>query len=254
MTISTTASRRLGVAAAATAAALLVTALALPEVVAALDSVRNGSWRTASFEELLVRLCAVTALAAGASWWSGVLRLVAAARPGVDTARVPTPAGVPPWLRRLVLAACGAVLVVGPTTPALASGGGDAADPADPAGPARDPVAALVLPPVTGDRPTAGPGGLPLPDRVAGAPPVRPPGQPAARERARDRPAPTTVRVTTGDSLWRIAEAQLRAEGAPACDADVSERWQRIYAANVPRIGPDPDLLLPGQELDLGSP
>jgi len=156
---------------------------------------------------------------------------------------VPTPAGLPTWLRRLVLAACGVVLVAAPVSPALATGDGS------------DPVTPLVLPTATGDRPAEGPGGLPLPDRVAGEP------TPERALRARPSPAPTTraethaVRVATGDSLWQIATAQLTAEtGARPRDPAVAVRWQLIYAANQDRIGPDPDLILPGQHLDLDHP
>ncbi len=246
--------RRLTVATAATAALLLVVALVLPEVRETVNASREASWRDPSFEELLVRLCALTALAAGGCWWLGVLRLVAAARPGADTARLPVPVGVPPWLRRLVLVACGTALVAVPVSPALASGGGG--------GPGTDPVAALALPAATGDLPTTGPDGLPLPDRVAGttartleAPRADP--RPTVPPRPAPAPRPdraTAVRVAPGDSLWRIAEAQLLAGGEPTGDAAVAARWQEIYAANAGRIGPDPDLVLPGQVLDLDRP
>lgn len=242
--------RRLGVATLVTVVALTLAALVLPVLDEAGTAVREGAWTSASFEDLLVWLCAAVALAAGACWWLGTLRLVAAARPGVTDAGVPTPAGVPTWLRRLVLAACGVALVVGPTSSATAAGGG------------ADPSASWVLPTATGDRPAEGPGGLPLPDRVAGQP-ERSASAPTRLERGTTpalapREAPRTpvdaraVRVTSGDSLWLIAAAQLTAEtGRPPDDTAVAARWQQIYAANRDRIGPDPDLILPGQHLDL---
>lgn len=72
-------------------------------------------------------------------------------------------------------------------------------------------------------------------------------------------PAPATRLVTTGstphagavvvhrgDSLWSIARRHL---GPGATDAEVAAVWPHWYAANRTVIGPDPDLLLPGQVL-----
>lgn len=252
--------RRAGVVLAATVAVLLVVVLAVSALVDLPPVTRDGSWRSASFEELLVRLCALAALVAGGCWWVGVLRLVRAAAPGTDPAHLPAPAGLPPWLRRAVLTACGGVLVATPAVPALAASGTGSTD-----GSGTDPIAALALPAATGDLPSTGPRGLPLPDRVAGEAP-RTHGQRSTTPRAptgsgvpspgpRTPPAPpTTVRVVPGDSLWAIAEAQLRSAGGPVDDAAVATRWQEIYARNAGRIGPDPDLVLPGQQLDLDRP
>jgi hypothetical protein len=55
---------------------------------------------------------------------------------------------------------------------------------------------------------------------------------------------PVTVRA--GDSLWAIAARSL---GPAATDADVAVTWPRWWAANRPLIGPDPDVLRPGQHL-----
>ena len=54
------------------------------------------------------------------------------------------------------------------------------------------------------------------------------------------------VTVRTGDSLWSLA-----ADGLPAHagDARIDRTWRTWYAANRPVVGPDPDLLLPGQRL-----
>jgi hypothetical protein len=54
------------------------------------------------------------------------------------------------------------------------------------------------------------------------------------------------VLVRTGDSLWRIAASRL---GPRASVGDVAAAWPRWYAANRARIGPDPDLVRPGQRL-----
>jgi nucleoid-associated protein YgaU len=56
------------------------------------------------------------------------------------------------------------------------------------------------------------------------------------------------VLVRPGDSLWSLATRDLPA-GSPA--PLVAERWHAIYAANRSLIGPDPDVLVPGQRLRL---
>jgi nucleoid-associated protein YgaU len=62
--------------------------------------------------------------------------------------------------------------------------------------------------------------------------------------------------VKPGESLWEIAAAELgatagdRAAGDGAAgDGAVAKRWPQWYAANRAVIGPDPDLILPGQAL-----
>lgn len=121
------------------------------------------------------------------------------------------------WARRVALSACGAA-VVGAT----ALGGVAQAAPGDPLD------------------------GLPLPERATGASPA-PPAAPAA-------PAGATVRVRSGDSLWAIAERTLRGPGdASPCDQRVAARVQRLYATNRAVVGPDPDLVLPGQVLRLST-
>ncbi|MFD6798356.1 transglycosylase family protein [Streptomyces cyaneofuscatus] len=47
--------------------------------------------------------------------------------------------------------------------------------------------------------------------------------------------------VQPGDNLWAIADAQELPEG-----------WTGLYEANKDLLGSDPDLILPGQSLDLG--
>ncbi len=103
-------------------------------------------------------------------------------------------------------------------------------------------VAALAgsLPPAS-----AGPGhhapaatALPYPDRAVA--PHRPVPRPPVR-------AHTAV-VRPGDSLWSIAARDL---GPAAGNAEITERWHALYAANRARIGPDPDLVEPGLRLRL---
>lgn len=77
--------------------------------------------------------------------------------------------------------------------------------------------------------------GLPLPDRAVSAPDAT-------------RHAATTVRVRSGDTLWALAAADLPADSP---DALIAARWHAIYAANRSLIGPDPDVIVPGQRLRL---
>ncbi|MGW0731591.1 transglycosylase family protein [Streptomyces sp. NPDC002851] len=48
--------------------------------------------------------------------------------------------------------------------------------------------------------------------------------------------------VRAGDSLWSIAESR-----------DVDGGWAALYGANEEVVGDDPDLIVPGQVLDLGG-
>ncbi|NED15280.1 LysM domain-containing protein, partial [Streptomyces sp. SID9124] len=50
-----------------------------------------------------------------------------------------------------------------------------------------------------------------------------------------------TYTVRPGDNLWAIADAQNLPGG-----------WPELYEANKAEVGSDPDLILPGQNLDLG--
>lgn len=60
-------------------------------------------------------------------------------------------------------------------------------------------------------------------------------------ERQRDG-ADGTYTVRSGDSLWGIAD-----------DLDVKGGWAELYEENEKSVGSDPDLILPGQSLDLGE-
>jgi nucleoid-associated protein YgaU len=63
-----------------------------------------------------------------------------------------------------------------------------------------------------------------------------------------ERPADSHV-VVRGDCLWDIAAGRLAASGASVTDAAVADAVQAWWSANADVIGPDPDLLLPGQVL-----
>ena len=56
--------------------------------------------------------------------------------------------------------------------------------------------------------------------------------------------------VVRGDCLWHIASSWLTTRaGGPPTDVEVAQAVQAWWAANADVIGPDPDLLLPGQVL-----
>ncbi|MDP9116527.1 MAG: LysM peptidoglycan-binding domain-containing protein, partial [Actinomycetota bacterium] len=65
---------------------------------------------------------------------------------------------------------------------------------------------------------------------------------------ARAGPQSKIVTVRPGNSLWTITAAQLRAAHSRA---NVSMACARVYALNRAAIGPDPDLIQPGQSLDI---
>jgi hypothetical protein len=83
--------------------------------------------------------------------------------------------------------------------------------------------------------------GLPLPDRTTGGPA-------RVATSGRTAPRPVTVVVRAGDSLWSIVDDLLPRDHSCARTA---QAVRRLYAANRPRIGDDPDLIRPGARLVL---
>ena len=164
----------------------------------------------AGFESALVRLCALVASAVTVWLWMGATLVTADAARGRRRPR----RGVPEGVRRGVLVLCGVAVTAGLTSPALAVGG-SAPDPG-------------VL------------AGLRLPERIAVSP---------VAHAARPAPPPPShehVVVRPGDSLWSITERRL---GAGATAGETARAWPLLYAANRDVVGPDPDLLEPGQRL-----
>lgn len=65
-------------------------------------------------------------------------------------------------------------------------------------------------------------------------------------------PVPRTVTVQRGDSLWSITDDLLGP--TPDSISGIAASWPRLHEANRDVIGPDPDRLLPGQELTVPTP
>jgi nucleoid-associated protein YgaU len=150
---------------------------------------------------------------------------------------------------RMVRRAAGVLLGIG--LGAGTTGGAALAAPARTVTAVVQENAADVAPPGTGARGLPDPAWKPAPDPgwVPAAPRARP--QPdvsvvATAGRRQGWPEPHEVVVHRGDSLWSIAARGL---GPDATDAEVAEAWPHWYAANRDVIGPDPDLILPGQVL-----
>ncbi|SDD56570.1 Nucleoid-associated protein YgaU, contains BON and LysM domains [Sanguibacter gelidistatuariae] len=83
------------------------------------------------------------------------------------------------------------------------------------------------------------------------AAPVRPTAPPSATSPSRDgtpNPASGTIVVAEGDSLWHLAAVALPPD---ASNAQVASSWHTWYEVNAAVIGADPDLLHPGQVLQI---
>lgn len=92
-------------------------------------------------------------------------------------------------------------------------------------------------------------GGSPGADAPSAQPPVAQHDAPAEGSRPSKTPTGTviTVVVQPGDTLWSITDQLLGPDPDPA--VEIAGAWPAIYDANRDRIGPDPDHLVPGQEL-----
>lgn len=185
------------------------------------------------FDTLLTR-GAGCALVAAAGWAAVVLVTVALEARTRGRIRLAAHTGCPPALRLWLLGVF--VAVFAGVTPAQAS------DPGPESGPGLGPGARAGSGPGGGAgsgarsaHPSIGTAldGLPLPDRAVGGPP-----------RPRE---PRGVLVRPGDSLWRIVRDRLPHD---APDAAVAAAVAALYAHNRNTIGPDPDLVRPGQHLD----
>ena len=151
--------------------------------------------------------------------------------------------------RRLIHLTLGVALVSGPVAAAAPAWAGHRADvdsgqsiiaPADPG----DPDA---LPPIDRPADTALEQTTWIPSAPPTPIPVTPPASPVVTGHPRATAAVEDhVVVRRGDTLWHIAGRYL---GADASAAEIATEWPRWWAANRDVIGPDPDVILPGQVL-----
>jgi resuscitation-promoting factor RpfA len=142
----------------------------------------------------------------------------------------------PSLVRSLLGGACGAAVLVAPTTAPVALALGADTGHAHSQDCARRSCSDVLS-------------GLPVPDRPWGT-------------RADPRPTrtePELVRVRRGDSLWAIAAQHLIAQhpaaqdpadhASPPSQAEIAAAWPRWFDLNRTRIGDDPDLIHPGTRL-----
>ena len=256
--------RRVFTADAAMAAAILV----LGFVLAATGGRTVQRWRSSPAGEPSLGFEDQLGVAANTSglivivWWamSFVIAFAAALLDRSGNVRAASAAGrfTPVFMRRLALAVVGLQLV----TAQLATASSLQVLP-DPHAAARATSSAWTLasPPSATGTPAPGAPAVPGPAPEPGVPavaqpqwrplsPVVEPG-PLAGPRLRDqRPGgqSTEVTVRPGDSLWSVSSARL---GPYASDVDVALDWPRIYQANRDIIGANPNLLRPGQVLQL---
>jgi nucleoid-associated protein YgaU len=162
-----------------------------------------------SFDHLLLGLAQWVLVGCGG--WACLI-LVAAMIEASTRGRVVATSWVatPPAVRRLLLAGLGVALAGGAPGPVSAAITGGAG-----------PRPAPLVPPRPGIA-------LPVPARPVGA------------------AATQAVVVRAGDSLWRLAASALPTS---ASDAEIVTATHRWYARNHRVIGPDPDLIRPGQRL-----
>jgi hypothetical protein len=220
--------RRLAVALAAMAgiaAALCAVAPAPGAALAALSAPQHLVDSTGP-DALVLALAAVLAWAAWLWGAVGLLLTAAAALPGAAGSlfRALLHGVVPATLRRAAGVALGAgVALNGPLLAGVAL--------------AAPPAPSITAPAVPD-----------WPSGTSEAPvPVPPAPDPASS------PTAGTHVVVPGECLWQIATDQLRGDGSgsarPATEAVVASTVHAWWSANAQVIGPDPDLIRPGQVL-----
>lgn len=153
------------------------------------------------------------------------------------------------WTRRLTLLACGVAVTTSVVAPAQAATSAPDGS--------------------RGSGEASSLSGLPYPDRASSkhyvddrqaTPPPLPvskPSEAADADRSPDEAADTgTYRVRTGDTLWAIAAATTNSADpskAALSRADLPDAVAELHHRNRRVIGDDPDLIRPGQVLDVHS-
>lgn len=229
-----------------------------------------GQWQDSSARGQAVTaedLLGAAAAAAGTGlllWWFISLACAAAAllleQRGKARAAHVTRRMSPAFMQRLVVAALSFQLLSGTAAHAAGSAPGphwsptagqETSAPAEPGVPAAMQDATIPVP----GKPDAGrpaPPSTIQPGWQPSAPPVEPgllAGPPVRSEAALHQETArhgSPVPVLAGDSLWGIVADHM---GPGASDVDIALEWPRWYEANKALLGPNPDVLLPGQVL-----
>lgn len=227
------------------AAALLLLLAAAPSPAQAVTALRQAGGSLDPAEPLVAALSLAAWLIAG--WLLACIACAGGSHlPGVvgralgSVARRTTPRAV----RRGLEATLGLTIAVGALAgPASAAGPGAALDSG-----ASSAVAAEAAPAVADQVPLDldwGQPAAPLPPD-----PVAPAADPAVPTPPAEAAGTGGTVVRAGDTLWALAEQELRADGAAAPTArEVAQRWPAWWAANRDAIGSDPDLITPGVHL-----
>jgi nucleoid-associated protein YgaU len=221
---------------AAIAVLLAVLTPSLPTMTGAVTAAQ----RTVDAQGPDALITSAAGLLAWAVWAWGVLGLAltaASALPGIagGAARLALQVALPAGARRSAALLLGLGLgitapLAGAAFPMLATSASASAPPAEVA-----------------DWPTAAPVAAPVPDWPA------PAGSPAQAESR--PPAPGDRAVVRGDCLWHIAADSLLGQlGRLPSDGEIAAAVDAWWRANADVIGPDPDLLLPGQVLRAPGP
>lgn len=223
-----------------TSAAGLLLIVTAPTPTAAAQQLREAAGATDQTAPLVALLALLGWLLT--AWLAGTVALTAGGHlPGL-TGRAFAAAArrvAPTTVRRTVEVALGLTVTVGVwgASPAVAAPGAAAAR-------GTAPAAVQAAAGAGG----AGAGAVPGLSLDWGAAPV-----PAPAAGAPDLPAATAtgaVVVRPGDSLWRLAEQELRRRGGAAPgDAEIAQAWPSWWAANRDVVGDDPDLIQPGTRL-----
>lgn len=256
----------------AAAAALLV--LAAPSPAGAVQQLRSAGTATDPFGPVVAALSLLAWVLAG--WLLSATLLTALGRlPGLAGCLAAAAARriAPAVVRRAVEVALGLTVAAGVLGASPAAASPSAPAPAPPAAlpsldwAGSDPARALDLdwpqPGAPASAPTAPPAPpTPTPTPAAPAPPgpaspesAGGPTRAEASTRAGALPSaeqPGTgqpIVVRPGDSLWTLAEQELRDSGVSPTPTQVASAWPRWWAANRELVGDDPDLLLPGTSL-----
>ncbi len=203
--------------------------------------------------DLLVVLAVAVLAGVLLAWLLGGLLCVLEAALHRALPRAGTPALVhraqqlllPVAVRRMAATALGASLVTGVLAP-----GATAAEVVPTAAVATTTTAAVPAWPSEGEawqRPAPRASAPPSTPSAPAPAPAPAPSQ-AAPAGAVAGADPAEVVVRPGDSLWRIAEQHLPPEAPPTA---VAAAWPQWWSANRAVVGDDPDLLVPGQVLQV---